>query len=101
MATSSANLKTECFPLPWASSFGTWISGTPAPLECLFQTVFERHARSVPEECPGLGNIRLRIAHIAGARLLVDRRDVRADELVEHADEIVQRNAQSGRDVDH
>src|ERR1043166_9981742 len=46
-----------------------------APLDRLRKATFKRHHRRVAEQPPRFGNVRLRIAHIARARLAKDGRE--------------------------
>src|SRR5690349_18002676 len=88
------------FPEVCSPSFGTWTSGIPEPVERELQAFFERDRRFVTEQRLRLRNVRLGIADVAGARLLVDGLHVRSDDAVHDAHEIVQRDPTGRGDVD-
>ncbi len=71
-----------------------------APFEGVPQAFFERNDRRVAEQRPGFRDVGLRILHVALTWLLVDRLEVRADDAVQDAEELVERHAPVGGDVD-
>src|SRR5690349_3703319 len=77
---------------PCSSSFGTRMSGTAAPLQRQPQTFLEADLRHVTEQSSGLRDIRLRVADVAGARILIYRLQVRPHDLVQRPKELVQRD---------
>src|SRR5260370_1271445 len=62
-----------------------------APVERVAQTFLELNRRRVAEERFRLRDVGLRILDVAGALLLVDWLQVRADDRVHHAEQFVQR----------
>src|SRR5687768_9031563 len=53
------------------------------PLDCLLESLLEANDRFVAEQAPGLADVRLRVAHVAGAGLGVNRLDVGAGQLLD------------------
>ena len=58
-------------------------SGGLEPLHRFAQAFFEADGRLVAEQLLRLRDVRLRIAHVAGARVLVDRLDVGSEDLLQ------------------
>src|SRR5438105_2960215 len=87
-------------PPPCPSRLGTWMSGIARPVERKPQSLFERDRRLVAEQRLRLGNIGLGIVDVPGARILIYRLEIGSDDLVQRAQQLVERDAQPGRDVD-
>src|SRR6185436_13756764 len=69
-------------PSPPSHASGRRVGGVlgAAPGDRVLQSLLERHDGYVAEEGLRLGDVRLRVVDVAGARFLVDRRDGRADD---------------------
>ena len=69
----------------------------PVPLRGAGQTVDNRGPRTIPEHLLRLRRVGQRMADVAGTRLLVLRLDLLAEDVVDHVDQPVDRDAAAGR----
>src|SRR6476469_3649227 len=72
----------------------------PAPGQGVPQALLEIDERLISPHRLRLADVGLRILDVAGALLLVDRLQLRADNAVHHREELVEGDARAARDVD-
>src|SRR5207247_9188863 len=71
----------------------------PVPAQRLGQPLLERHSRLVTQVLAGAGDVRPRMADVAGARGGVSGGDARPQQAVEGVNELQQVDAAAGADV--